>query len=229
MLHLMKLELRKSHIKQYIRASMIASIVLLVLIYFVAFVAQVEQETGFQQYKNIYLLTSAICMIFFSILTAKMYWRVVVTACREHQSSSNAANLKPLLFSKMVLMMCLSTVAMLFSIIPSFVVFGFTEAILPIVHDTMTAEFFFTFLKTFLVFTCCVNGIGMIAMRIGFMKKSVFTTIITATLLCAVLGNVSIASYGNDQLNLVLLGAMTVAVFIVILEMMSRIGRLKTI
>ncbi|MCK1974342.1 hypothetical protein LNK20_16730 [Bacillus safensis] len=53
MLHFIKLELRKSHMKNYIQASMIASIVLLVFIYFAAFAARDEQEIGFQQYPNI--------------------------------------------------------------------------------------------------------------------------------------------------------------------------------
>lgn len=65
MLHFIKLELRKSHMKNYIQASMIASIVLLVFIYFAAFAARVEQEIGFQQYPNIYLLISIVWMIFF--------------------------------------------------------------------------------------------------------------------------------------------------------------------
>lgn len=226
MLHFMKLGIRKSHMKYYIQASFIASIVLLVLIYFVAFVAQVEQEPGFQQYTNIYLLTSTVCMIFFSIITAMMYWRVVMTAYKEHQSKS--ANLTTLLLSKMIWMLCFSTIAMMCSITPSFVMFSVTEMFFPIVHDTLTADVLFDFIKTFLVFTCCVNGIGMIAMRVGLMMKSIFITILTAIVLCAVLGNVSIAIYGNDQLNLVLSGVMIAAVFIVILELWSSIGWRQT-
>ncbi|PCK23458.1 bacitracin ABC transporter permease [Bacillus pumilus] len=226
MLHFMEIELRKSYMKHYIQASCIASIVLLVLIYFVAFAAQVEQEPGFQQYTNIYLLTSTVCMIFFSIITAMMYWRVVMTAYKEHQS--NSVSLNTLLLSKMVWMLCFSTIAMMCSIIPSFVVFSVTEMFFPIVHDTLTADVLFTFIKTFLVFTCCVNGIGMIAMRVGLRKKSIFITILTAVVLCAVSGNVSIAIYGNDQLNLALSGVMIAAVFIVILELLSKIGRLQT-
>lgn len=54
MIHFMKVELRKGHMKQYIQASFIASIVLLVFIYFIAFAAKIEREPGFQQYTNIY-------------------------------------------------------------------------------------------------------------------------------------------------------------------------------
>ncbi|MBD3861571.1 bacitracin ABC transporter permease [Bacillus sp. 28A-2] len=225
MLHFMKLELRKSHMKHYIQASMVASIVLLVFIYFVAFVAQIEQEMAFQQYSNIYLLTSIVWMIFFSIVTAMMYWRVVVTEYKEQASSSTSQKAFP--FSKMVWILCFSTIAMMCSIIPSFVVFSVTEMLFPIVHDKLTADIFFTLIKTFLVFTCCVNGIGMMAMRVGLMKKSIFITILTAIVLCAVLGNVSIAIYGNDQLNLVLSGVMIVAVLIVILELPGKMDRLQ--
>ncbi|MFE5473258.1 bacitracin ABC transporter permease [Bacillus safensis] len=225
MLHFIKLELRKSHMKNYIQASMIASIVLLVFIYFAAFAARVEQEIGFQQYPNIYLLTSIIWMIFFSIVTAWMYCRVVVTALKEHEPHS--PSLKASLFSRMVWMLCFSTIAMLCSIIPSFVVFSVTETFFPIVQDVLTADVMFNVIKTYLVFTCCINGIGMIAMRVGLMKKSTFMTIMTAIVLCAVLGNVFIAVDGNDQLNFILSGVMVAAVLIVMLELWSRITRLQ--
>lgn len=225
MLHYIKLELRKSHMKHYIQASMIASIVLLVFIYFVAFVAQVEQEIGFQQYPNIYLLTSIVWMIFFSIVTALMYCRVMVTALKEHEPHSSS--LKASLLSRMVWMLCFSTIAMLCSIIPSFVVFSVTETFFPLVQDALTADVMFTVIKTYLVFTCCINGIGMIAMRVGLMKRSTFMTILTAIVLCAVLGNVLIAVYGNDQMNFILSGVMIAAVLIVILELWGSIIRLQ--
>ncbi|UCZ71185.1 bacitracin ABC transporter permease [Bacillus pumilus] len=225
MLHYIKLELRKSHMKHYIQASMIASIVLLVFIYFVAFVAQVEQEIGFQQYPNIYLLTSIVWMIFFSIVTALMYCRVMVTVLKEHEPHSSS--LKASLLSRMVWMLCFSTFAMLCSIIPSFVVFSVTETFFPLVQDALTADVMFTVIKTYLVFTCCINGIGMIAMRVGLMKKSTSMTILTAIVLCAVLGNLLIAFYGNDQMNFILSGVMIAAVLIVILELWGSIIRLQ--
>ncbi|MCY1119792.1 bacitracin ABC transporter permease [Bacillus safensis] len=225
MLHFVKLELRKSHMKNYIQASIIASIVLLVFIYFVAFAAQVEQEIGFQQYPNIYLLTSIVWMIFFSIVTAWMYYRVVVTALKEHELHSS--NLKASLLPKMVWMLCFSTITMLCSIIPSFVVFSVTETFFPIVYDALTADVMFTVIKTYLVFTCCVNGIGMIAMRVGLRKTSTFITILTAVVLCAVLGNVCIAVDGNDQMNFILSGVMIAAVLIVMLELWGSITRLQ--
>ncbi|MGW5977320.1 hypothetical protein ACWFMH_12090 [Bacillus altitudinis] len=124
--------------------------------------------------------------------------------------------------------MCLSTFAMMCSIIPSFVVFSMSEMFFPIVHDTLTAGALFQLMKTLFVLIVCVQAIGMMAMRIGLSKKSVLMTVLTAIVLCAVLGNVSLAIYGNDQLNLVLSGVMISAVLIVILELWSRIGRMQT-
>ncbi|WP_269773269.1 bacitracin ABC transporter permease [Bacillus safensis] len=225
MLHFIKLELRKSHMKNYIQASMIASIVLLVFIYFAAFAARVEQEIGFQQYPNIYLLTSIVWMIFFSIVTSWMYCRVVVNTLKEHEAYS--PSLKASLLPRMVWMLCFSTIAMLCSIIPSFIVFSVTETFFPIVQDALTADVMFNVIKTYLVFTCCINGIGMIAMRVGLMKKSTFMTIMTAIVLCAVLGNVCIAVDGNDQMNVILSGVMVAAVLIVMLELWASITRLQ--
>ncbi|MCY7707622.1 bacitracin ABC transporter permease [Bacillus safensis] len=225
MLHFIKLELRKNHMKNYIQASMIASIVLLVFIYFAAFAARVEQEIGFQQYPNIYLLTSIVWMIFFSIVTSWMYCRVVVNTLKDYETHS--PSLKASLLPRMVWMLCFSTIAMLCSIIPSFIVFSVTETFFPIVQDALTADVMFNVIKTYLVFTCCINGIGMIAMRVGLMKKSTFMTIMTAIVLCAVLGNVCIAVDGNDQMNVILSGVMVAAVLIVMLELWASITRLQ--
>jgi len=107
-------------------------------------------------------------------------------------------------------------------------VFSVTELFFPIVHDTLTAGSLLQLMKTYFVFIGCVHAIGMIAMRIGLSKKSVLMTVLTAIVLCAVLGNVSLAIYGNDQMNLILSGVMIAAVLIVILELWSRIGRLQT-
>ncbi|MEH6924988.1 bacitracin ABC transporter permease [Bacillus altitudinis] len=222
MIHFMKGELRKGHMKQYIQASFIASIVLLVFIYFIAFAAKIEREPGFQQYTNIYLLTSTVWMIFFSIITAMLYWRVGKTVYQERTSNSVR------FLSHMIWMVCLSTFAMMCSIIPSFVVFSVTELFFPIVHDTLTAGSLFQLMKTFFMLIVCVQAIGMMAMRIGLSKKSVLMTVLTAIVLCAVLGNVSLAIYGNDQMNLILSGVMIAAVLIVILELWSRIGRMQT-
>ncbi|MGE6631846.1 ABC transporter permease [Bacillus sp. NPDC077027] len=230
MFELMRLELRKSDIRKYIRASIMASVLFIGFIYFVAYVAQVEQEADFQQYANIYLLTSTICMIFFSILTAVMYCRFVITEYTGRQLIlllSYPINRKKILLSKILLVVCFSTVAMIASMIPPFVVFSLTESVLPIVQDTLTVDLLLSLIKTFLIFTCCMNCIGLIAMRIGFIKKSIPTTILTAIILCAVFGNVLMALFGNDLLNLVFLGGMIVIVVVVALDLMKEVNRLE--
>lgn len=207
--------------KHYIQASFIASIVLLVFIYFIAFAAKIEREQGFQQYTNIYLLTSTVWMIFF------YHHSYAVLACRKDCLSGT--HIHPVRFlSHMIWMVCLSTFAMMCSIVPSFVVFSVSEMFFPIVHDTLTAGALFQLMKTLFVLIVCVQAIGLMAMRIGLRKKSVLMTVLTAIVLCAVLGNISLAIYGNDQLNLVLSGVMISAILIVILELWSRIGRLQT-
>lgn len=74
----MKLELRRTKLNTYVWSSLIACMILIGFIYFVALVAKVENEADFQNYTNIFLFTSIISMIFFSILSAIMYSRFVI-------------------------------------------------------------------------------------------------------------------------------------------------------
>ena len=73
MIKLIKLELQRINLRPYFIGSTIFCIVLLVFTYFVAYVAQVEQEVQFMTYSNIFRFTNAISILLFGILSATMY------------------------------------------------------------------------------------------------------------------------------------------------------------
>lgn len=78
MTRLIKLELERINLRPYFISSAIFGIVQLVLTYFVAYVAQAEQEIQFMNYKNILLFTGTISTLLFDILSATMYSKLII-------------------------------------------------------------------------------------------------------------------------------------------------------
>lgn len=211
-------------------SSIIACIILIGFIYFVSVVAKVENEPDFQNYPNIFLFTSIISMIFFSILSAVMYTRFVIdeyTGKKLVLLFSYPVSRKKILLAKIAVVVVFSTVAMIVSNVVSFVIFSITESISPIVNDTLSLELLLSIIKTIIILSISVNGISIIAMRIGFINKSVPSTIVTAFILCAIFGNAVIGSFGNDTLSLVLLGMVVAAGLAVTFNLMGKINRIE--
>jgi ABC-type transport system involved in multi-copper enzyme maturation permease subunit len=230
LLKLMKLEIRKNNIRTYFVASVIACIGLIGFIYFVAYVAQVENEPDFQNYANIFLFTSVISMFVFCILSTVMYSRFVIEEYKGKKMLllfSYPVSRKKVLLAKMAIVILFTTLAMILSMIPPFVIFSVTESFAPIVDDTLSLELLLSIIKVLLVLSISVNGIGIIAMRIGFIKKSVPTTIVSSFALCGLFGNAIIGSFGNDVLLMVLLIVVLAAGAFVIIELMNKINQME--
>lgn len=226
----MKLELRRNKLNTYVWSSIIACLVLIGFIYFIAIVAKVENETDFQNYPNIFLFTSIISMIFFSILSAIMYCRFVIdeyTGKKMILLLSYPVNRKTILLSKIAVVVVFSTVSMIISNIPPIVIFSITESISPIVNDTLTLDLLFSIIKTIIILSISMNGIALIALRIGFINKSVPSTIVASLILCAFFGNAVIGSFGNSSLSLVLLGITIAAGIIVTFNLMGKVNRIE--
>lgn len=136
-------------------------------------------------------------------------------------------NRKIILLSKIAVVVVFSTVSMMISNIPPIVIFSITESISPIVNDTLSLELLFSIIKTIIILSISMNGIALIAMRIGFINKSIPSTIITALVLCAIFGNAVIGSFGNSSLSLVLLGITITAGIFVTFNLMGKINRIE--
>ncbi|MDM5249184.1 ABC transporter permease [Lysinibacillus sp. G4S2] len=230
MYKLMKLELRRNNLNTYMKISMIGCLFLIGFIYFVAVVAQVENEPDFQKYSNIFLFTSIMSMFFFSILSATMFSRFVIEEYKGKKMIllfSYPVNRKKILLSKIAVVVVFSTASMIISNIPPIVIFSITETFSPIVNDTLSSELLFSVIKTIIILSIGMNGISLIAMRIGFINKSVPSTIVSALLLCALFGNAVIGSFEKSTLSLILLAISTAAGIIATMNLMGKINRIE--
>jgi len=233
MLKLIGLELKRNNIRTYVMASFIACIILLAFIYFVAYVAQVESgvhEVQFQNYKNIFRFTGTISLIIFSIMSAVMYSRLIIneyTGKRAALLFSYPVNRKKILSVKLLLVFIFVSVSMLVCTLIPYIIFNVTETISPIVvQDTMSKELVMTMLQTLVVAILAVGGIGIVSMRIGFIKKSIPATLITAFVLSAIYGNAAINT-SSIPANLFVGGIGVIATIFVMIELSNKVNKME--
>lgn len=232
MLKLMRLELQRMNLRTYWMSSVIGGIVLLLFTYFVAYVAQAEQEMQFYHYETIFQFTSSISIIFFGILSAAMYSRLII---REYSGKrlvllfSYPVSRQKILTAKIVTVFSFVLLSMLFSTAIPMAIFAATESLAPIVPDTMTFGVLAAAFRMEVVSLAAVNAIGLIAMRIGFIQKSVPATLISAFVLSGLYGTVAIQSGGNDTACLIIMGASLIAVVAVIINLSNKINHMEVV
>lgn len=227
---LIKLELQRINLRPYFIGTAIFGIVLLAFTYFVAYVAQVEQEVQFMTYGNIFQFTGAISILLFGILSAAMYAKLII----EEYSGKRLALLfsypvsrKKIFTAKVLIVLLFVVLSMLLCTILPISIFSATEMFFPIVSDTMTSNIFIIALGNSIVSFIAVSAIGLLALRIGFIKKSVSVTLISAFILSGLYGNIAIGSAGNIAVSLLVAGISLIGISVVLVTLSHKINHME--
>jgi ABC-type transport system involved in multi-copper enzyme maturation permease subunit len=230
MLKLIKLELQRINLRPYLISSTISGFVLLAFTYFIAYVAQLEQEVQFMNYENIFLFTGAMSILIFGILSATMYEKLII----EEYSGTRLALLfsypvgrKKAFTAKILIVFLFVVLSMLLCTIMPIFVFAATESFASIVSDTMTSDILIKAVGTMVVSLVAVSAIGLLAMCIGFIKKSVPATLISAFILSGIYGNIAIGSAGNFVISLLIIGVSLLAILAVFVTLSHKINHME--
>ncbi|MBB4825578.1 ABC-type transport system involved in multi-copper enzyme maturation permease subunit [Sporosarcina luteola] len=197
MLKYIQLELRRNNIRTYIIASMIIAIVMLGFLYLLAYAPKLEPSDKdleiFLGYHNLIPLFGVLNMAAFCVLSAVMYSKLIVEEYSGKRTillfSYPVSRIK-ILFSKLSVVGIFTILSMSSSNLMIYLIFGITENFLHLVNEAFTAVNMLHAIKTTLVMAIVAASIGIIATGIGFMKKSIPTTIITAVLLASLMCNI---------------------------------------
>lgn len=230
MMKLINLELQRINLRPYLISSTISGFVLLAFTYFIAYVAQVEQEVQFMNYENIFLFTGAMSILIFSVLSATMYEKLII----EEYSGKRLALLfsypvgrKKAFSAKILIVFLFVALSMLLCTIMPIFVFAGTESFTPIVSDTMTSDILIKAVGTIVDSLVAVSAIGLLAMRIGFIKKSVPATLISAFILSGIYDNIAIGSAGNFVISLLIIGVSLLAILAVFVTLSHKINHME--
>lgn len=104
---------------------------------------------------------------------------------------------KKVMFAKLGVVFLFTLSAMIVSNLLSFGIFSVSETIAPLVDSPLTAQTLIRALRVTIIMTITAAGIGIIATGIGFIKKSVPTTIVSAVLLSSLLCNIMFNTTNN--------------------------------
>lgn len=230
MMKLIKLELQRINLRPYFISSAVMGIVLLVFTYFVAYVAQIEQEAQFMTYANIFRFTSAIGIMLFGILSATMYAKLVIAEYSGKRVAllfSYPISRKKIFTAKVLIVSFIVLTSMLLCMSISILVFAATESIAPIVSDTMTNNLFMKTLRMTFESSVAIIAIGLLSMGIGFLKRSVSITLISAFVLSGIYGNAAVSASANPAISLPVVGISLVIILLVLLTLSNKINYME--
>ncbi len=206
--NLIGLELRKNNFKPFLLAVLgifVATIVLGVL--FCAVPTLEPNDPASQMFQSpdmVWTMTSIISMSAYGILCAVMYARLVV---EEYTGQKNVLLFTyPQKRSRILLAKCGLTfgfvfVLMLASNLVACVLIGWIGALLGLLPAPFQS--FVSMAGLTVVLALVANVVGMIALRVGFYKKSVVTSVVTATILVSPFGNI-VSLFGEDAMVTIL-------------------------
>ncbi|MDO4273264.1 MAG: ABC transporter permease [Eubacteriales bacterium] len=223
MLKLIKLELKHINLRVYSITTLILVGIILAFTYFVANAAQVTQETEFMDYSNIFQFTCIISILLFSVLSATMYINLIIKEYSGKRLSllfSYPADRKKIFMAKVLIIFFLISISMMMCTIIPIVIFSITESFVPIVSDTITAKLLFSTFETIFVSVLFANIIGIFAMGIGFIKKSVTVTLISAFILFGVYGNIAIIT-SNPLISSLCVAGISLFITVIVLIILS--------
>ena len=203
-------------------------------IYFIPYVAEVENEVSFQNYDGVFQFAGLLSMLIFNMLSATMFARFVV----EDYSGKRATLLfsypvkkSKIFLAKVLLVLIFTLVAKIIATASAYLIFGFTESISPIVvQDVMSVGLIMEALKNLMVTALALGVNGILAMRIGFNKKSTSTTLIAALILSATYGHFIFNLVRNASTIVFLLSIIIlsiVAKVIILMEFSRKINKME--
>ena len=203
-LKLIHLETKKYQLKTYFLAIGIISLVILGFLYTFALIAYAGGEVDaieFSTYENIWTLINALQTVAYAVLISVMFSTFII---KEYAGKLNLllftypVDKSTLLKAKVLLVAFSGIGGMLLGSALIFLIFFISERIFPLVPDTFSFGNIIKIWGELLLCSVYALCVGIVATKIGFIKMSVQTTIVSAIIIASCSANViSTMSYTN--------------------------------
>ena len=231
---LFKLELQKNIILTYVSASLIIAFTMLGFLYLFAYAPMLEPNDKdmaiFSGYHNLIPLFGVLNMAVFCVLSAVMYSKFIIedyTGKRIILLFSYPVSRKKIMLSKLGIVYLFTVISMVASNIAIFLVFGLTEQFIHLINESFTLFILAQAIEITLIMSFIAASTGIIAAGIGFVKKSVPTTIVSAVLIASLMCNIVVNATANKAvLYLLAIVIMTIA-FMVSILLMKQVNRME--
>ena len=230
MIKLLKLELKKQNIRTYIISSIIVSIVMLGFLFLFAYAPQIDSNdkdlSFFAGYKNIISLFSMFNMFVFAVLGSVMYSKFIVEDYMDNKLIllfSYPIPRKKVLLSKIMLIGGFVILAMILSLLFNFVTFISLDYFIKWMNDSFSMAFFVELIEKSILMTISAFCVSFFACALGFIKKSVPTTIVSAMILSSMLSNSGVSNNKSlIYIFAIILICLTVGSFVYLLNKVQK-------
>lgn len=194
---LIRLELKRNKIRTYGIASLMIAITMLGFLYLFAYAPMLEPNDKdmaiFSGYNNLIPLFGVLNMAVFCVLSAVMYSKFIIedySGKRPILLFSYPVSRQKIVLSKLSVVCGFTIISMVVSNLIIFLIFGVTENFAHLVSGNFTFSIMLQAVETTLVMAFIAASIGVVAVGIGFIKKSVPTTIVSAVLIASLMCNI---------------------------------------
>ena len=192
MLKLMKLEMRKTKINGYIRAALIANLILIAQMLFIIYTSGHEGEAKPDTISNTFYMVSTLVKAIFIIFSGVMIANIIINEYRNNTISvlfMYPVSRKKLMAAKLLIIAAFTFTAVILSNV-------FTDFILLIVNnfyhftaDKLTANILINYFISIAGSAAARAGIGLMPLLVGMWKKSISLTIVSSVIIITLICN----------------------------------------
>ena len=196
---LIRLELKKNKLNTYIIAGTIITIIMLGFLFLFAYAPLIEPNDKdmeiFSGYNNLIPLFGVFSMAVFCVMSSVMYSKFVIedySGKRTILLFSYPVSRKKIILSKLGVVSGFSVISMIACNLIVFLTFGIIENFIHLVGKDFTLSIMLKVVENTLIMSLIAASIGIVAVGIGFIKKSIPTTIVSAVLIASLMCNIVI-------------------------------------
>ncbi|MEJ8555095.1 hypothetical protein [Tepidibacter sp. Z1-5] len=237
MIKLIQLELKRNKLKIYVISTGFIALALIVFIYMFLFISTKTEISGdvyiknvLSNYETIILLVNIISCVCFTTLSGVMYARFVIdeySGKRAILLFSYPVSPQRIMIVKLLVVSLFTFLAYILSSILVYTIFFIGERFIHIIPDTLTVAKLIIIVKTTLIMSLFSSGIGIIAMRIGFSKKSVPVTIVSAFTLSVIPSNIISNAIGITWFPFLLMVISVIIGMVVFVNLVSTVNKME--
>ena len=196
---LIRLELKKNKLNTYIMGGIIITIIMLGFLFLFAYAPLIEPNDKdmeiFSGYNNLIPLFGVFSMAVFCVMSSVMYSKFVIddySGKRPILLFSYPVSRKKIILSKLGVVSGFSVISMIACNLIVFLTFGIIENFIHLVGKDFTLSIMLKVVENTLIMSLIAASIGVAAVGIGFIKKSIPTTIVSAVLIASLMCNIVI-------------------------------------
>ena len=196
---LIRLELKKNKLNTYIIAGTIITIIMLGFLFLFAYAPLIEPNDKdmaiFSGYNNLIPLFGVFSMAVFCVMSSVMYSKFIIedySGKRPILLFSYPVSRKKIILSKLGVVSGFSVISMIACNLIVFLTFGIIENFIHLVGKDFTLSIMLKVVENTLIMALIAASIGIVAVGIGFIKKSIPTTIVSAVLIASLMCNIVI-------------------------------------